>query len=98
MEAELRVQLARLVSEPTTARELEAARNHLLGRAITQAQSNPEIAAKLAREFIETNGLRSPEQLRAQLQTITQADLATAARSFVNGTVLRVDVEGVSTQ
>ena len=97
MEAELRVQLARLVSEPTTARELEAARNHLLGRDITQAQSNREIAAKLAREFIETNGLRSPEQLRAQLQTITQADLATAARSFVNGTVLRVDVERAST-
>ena len=93
MEAELQVELARLVSEPPTMSELDAARNHLLGRDITKAQSNQEIAAKLAHEFVETNGLRSHEQLRAQLETITPQDLAAAARSFVNGTIMRVDVE-----
>jgi predicted Zn-dependent peptidase len=93
MEAELRVQLARLVSEPPTASEVDAARNHLLGREITEAQSNPEIAAKLAREFIEMDGVRSHQQLSALLQSITPADLAGAAPSFVNGTIIRVDVE-----
>jgi predicted Zn-dependent peptidase len=92
MEAELRAQLARLVSEPSTAAEVEAARTHLLGRNLTAAQDNEEIVAKLGREFVETGGLRSHEQLRAQLQAITPADLAAAARSFVNGTILRVDV------
>jgi predicted Zn-dependent peptidase len=92
MEAELRAQLGRLVSEPTSAAEVEAARNHLLGRDLTAAQSNEELTAKLAREFVETGGLRSHEQLRALLQTITPGDLADAARLFVNGTIVRVDV------
>ena len=92
METEIRAQLARLVSEPPTAAELEAARNHLLGRDQTAAQSNDELAAKLAREFIETGGLRSHDQLRVQLSTIMPADLANAAQRFVNGIIVRVDV------
>jgi predicted Zn-dependent peptidase len=92
MQTELRTQLARLVSEPPSPAEVEAARNHLLGRDLTAAQSNEELAAKLAREFLETGGPRSHEQLRALLQTITLADLADAAQSFARGTVVRVDV------
>jgi len=92
MEAELRAQLARLVSEPPSEAEVNAARNHLLGRDLTAAQSNEELAAKLSREFVETGGLRSHEQLRTILQTITPADLAEAAQGFVRGTIVRVDV------
>ena len=94
MEAELRSQLARLLTEPPSAAEVDAARHHLLGRDLTAAQSNEELAAKLAREFVESGGLRSHEQLRRELQTITQADLATAARAFGRGTIMRVDVGG----
>ena len=93
MEAELRTQLARLVSEPSSAAEVEAARNHLLGRDLTASQSNEELTAKLVREFVETGGLRSHEQLNALLQTITSADLGAAARDFASGTIIRVDVE-----
>ena len=92
MEAELRAQLARLVNVPPTAGEVEAARNHLLGRDISSAQGNDELAAKLAREFVETGGLRSHEQLRSMLQSITAADLATAAIPFSQGTIIRVAV------
>ncbi len=60
MEAELRAQLARLATDPPTAAEVEAARSHLLGRDLTAAQSNEEWTAKLAREFVETGGLRPP--------------------------------------
>jgi zinc protease len=94
MEAELRAQLARLVSEPPSTAELEAARNHMLGRDITAAQSNDEITAKLAREFIETGGLRSHEQLREQLRSITSADLVRLAPALANSTLIRVDVGG----
>ena len=80
------------MSKQPTAAEVDAARNHLLGRDLTAAQSNEELAAKLAREFVETGGLRSHEQLRALLQTITPADLANAAQEFVRGTIVRVDV------
>ena len=92
MEVELRNQIGTLASEPPTAAETEAARNHLLGRDLTAAQSNDELAAKLARQFVETGGLRSHQQLQAMLQTITPADLATTARGFGEGTILRVDV------
>jgi predicted Zn-dependent peptidase len=92
VEAELRSQIARLAADPPTAAETEAARNHLLGRDLTAAQSNEELAAKLARQYVETGGLRSHRQLRAILETITPADLAAIAPSFAKGTIVRVDV------
>jgi zinc protease len=92
MEAELRAQLARLISDPPSQAEVEAARNHLLGRDLTAAQSNEELAGKFAREFVETGRIRSHEQLRAELQTVTPAELARAAQAFADGTIIRVDV------
>lgn len=92
MEAELRTQLSRIVSEPPSPAELEAARNHFLGRDLSAAQSNDELTAKLAAEFIDTGVLRSHEQLRAELASITPADLKAAAREFGVGTIIRVDV------
>jgi len=94
MEAELRSQLAKLASEPPSAAEVEAARRHLLGRDLTYAQSNEELAGKLAREFIETGGLRTHAQLRDQLRTITGADLTALVPRLASGTLIRVDVAG----
>ena len=93
-EAELRAQLARLVSDPPSAAEVEATRRHLLGRDLTSAQSNEELTAKLTRDFVETGSLRSHDQLRVQLEGISPADLARAAPAFSRGTIIRVDVDG----
>lgn len=92
MEAMIGDQLARLATDPPSAAETDAARRHLLGRDLSAAQSNPEIAEHLARNFVETGGLRSHEEFAAMLATITPADLAAAARGFASGTILRVDV------
>ncbi len=92
MEAELRSQLARLASRPPSAEEVAAAKNHLLGRDTSAAQSNEELTAKLARQFVESGGLRSHEQLRRMLETITPQDLAAAVPAFIKGTIIRVDV------
>jgi len=94
MEVELRSELAKLAAYPPTTAELEAARSHLLGRDLTSAQSNDELAAKLARELVETGGPRSHEQLRDMLESITTGDLAKATKSFNRGTIIRVDVGG----
>jgi predicted Zn-dependent peptidase len=93
MEAELKAQLAGLIREPPTQAEVEAARSHLLGRDVTAAQSNDELAEKLIRNFVATGGLVSHEQLRATLENITPADLSAAAPSFTKGAIIRVDVE-----
>jgi predicted Zn-dependent peptidase len=91
MEAELKRQLAALATNPPTAAEVEAARRHLLGCDISAAQTNEEIADRLARQFVETGGLRTHEQLKAMLDTITRADVAAAVPAFSRGTILRVD-------
>jgi predicted Zn-dependent peptidase len=92
LEAELRAQLAGLVANPPTAREIDAAKQHLLGRDLSTAQSNAELAAKLSREFVESGGLRSHEALKQALAAVTATDIAEAAQSFGKGTMIRVDV------
>jgi zinc protease len=93
MEAELKAQLARLISGPPAPAEVDAARSHLIGRDVSAAQSNDELADKLIRNFVATGGLMSHEQMRATLESITPADLSAAARSFTKGAIIRVDVE-----
>ncbi len=78
--------------KPPTTAEIEAARRHLLGRDLSGAQTNDEIAAKLLRNFVETGGLRSHAELKAALDAVGPADIAAAARDFGRGTMLRVDV------
>ena len=92
MEAALRAELARLAADPPGEAEVAAARNHLLGRDLSAAQSNPELASRLARMFVETGSLRSHAGLAEMLAEIGPADLAAAVPAFAAGTILRVEV------
>jgi predicted Zn-dependent peptidase len=92
MEAELRFQISKLLAAPPSTAEIDAARNHILGRDLTAAKSNEEFTAKLAEEFAETGKLRSHADLTAQVMSITPAEIAAAARPFSAGTMIRVDV------
>lgn len=98
MEAVLRSELARLASEPPSAAEVEAARRHLLGRDLSAAQANEEIVERLARQFVETGGLRSRDDYAAMLATIGPGDLVAAAPAFASGTIMRVDVASAREQ
>jgi len=92
LEAELKAQLAALQANPPSAAEVDAARRHLLGRDISAAQSNGALAERLGRQFVETGGIRSHQELEALLRSITPADIAAIAPAFARGTILRVDV------
>ncbi len=92
MEAALRAGLARLAADPPTETEVAAARSHLIGRDLSAAQSNSELAARLARMFVETGGLRAHSALAAALESIGPADLGAAASAFAGGTILRIEV------
>ncbi len=92
LEAELRAQLAGLNANPPTTAEVEAAKRHLLGRDLSAAQSNAELASKRAHEFLETGGIRGHVDLERALSAISVADVAEAARPFGEGTVIRIDV------
>ena len=92
MERMLRAEIARLRTEPPSISEIAAARQHLLGRDLSAAQSNAEIVGLLARQFVETGGPRSHADYAAGLAKLGPADIVAAARTFGRGTILRVDV------
>ena len=88
---EFRRQISRLASQPPTAAEMDAARTHILGRDISAAQSNDELADRLVRQFVETGGIRNHAELRAELGKVTRRDIVEAIGDFGRGTLLRVN-------
>ncbi|WP_294123631.1 M16 family metallopeptidase [Sphingomonas sp.] len=91
--AELCRQLALLASQPPTDAEIDAARRHIIGRGISAAQSNDELADRLVRQFVESGGIRSQAELEAALGNVTRRDLIAAIGAFSRGTILRVDAK-----
>ena len=83
-------ELARLVTEPPTAAEVAEARQHRLGRYVSAAQSNDELATRLATEWLWYGELLTRDALAARLDAVTEADVAAAARDFAAGTVVTV--------
>ena len=92
MEALLRAEIARLVTDPPTATELATARAHIIGREASAAMDNREIARHLARTWLATEALPDPAALATHLAAITPEEIARAARDFATGTIMRVDV------
>ena len=92
MEALMRAEIERLVDKPPSAAELDAARAHLLGRDLSAAMDNSEIALRLARAYLATGALPDRTALAADLAAIGAEDISRAAQAFASGTILRVDV------
>jgi predicted Zn-dependent peptidase len=86
----LRSELARLVSEPPTQADLDEARRHLLGRQLSAAQSNGELADRLARDWLWYGELPGYEDLREQLERVTLQDLLAVLPAFTAGSIVAV--------
>jgi len=63
---------------------------HFIGRAISAAQSNDELAAKLAQHWLWRGGLPKVEELAAELEAVTRDDVLAAIPTFVNGLTITV--------
>jgi predicted Zn-dependent peptidase len=85
MEQLLRAQLAQLQSLPPTEEELAEAKRNFLGRLQTAAESNEEISAKLALEWLWYGRLLESGEAEKMLTEITTRDLAKAAPAFTSG-------------
>ena len=90
LEALLAVEFERLSSEPPTADEVEEAKRHLLGRAVSAAQSNEELGATLAQHWIRHGELPSVDTLRARLEAVTLDDVLEISPEFTSGLTLVV--------
>jgi len=90
LEELMAAELARLGTNPPTGEEIEEARSHLLGRAISAAQSNEELANTVARHYLRHAELPSPESMAAQLDEMTAEDVTGLMPEFVRGLTIAV--------
>lgn len=86
----LRRELERLLTEPPTQTELDEARRHLLGRQLSAAQSNRELADRLAREWLWYGEPLRYDDLRERLERVTLQDLLDVLPAFAAGTIVAV--------
>lgn len=90
MKTLMREQLNRMISEPPSAAEIEAARNHLLGRFVSAAQSNGELAASLANQWILHGGLPGYDDLKRRLDAVSPEDIVQMLPAFTRGSFVSV--------
>lgn len=83
--------LAGLRSNPPTDAEIEEARRHLLGRRLTGAQSNQELAERLARDAVCFGGPLSAAAYRERLERIGRDEVLAAVPGFLDGGVAVVE-------
>ena len=81
----LAAELERLASEPPTDAEILEAKSNRLGRLASSAQSNAELAAQLATQWLWYGELPGPDSLRERLDATSRQDVLDAVRSFVSG-------------
>lgn len=90
LRALLTTEIARLGTEPPNARELQEAKQHMLGRQQSAAQNNAELTQQLATDWLWYNALQTPETLQHRLDSVSREQLALAAKGFTEGIVLVV--------
>ena len=90
MKALLREQLDLLLTSPPSAAEIEAARSHLLGRFVSAAQSNDELAANLAGQWILHAGLSDYDALKRRLDRVSRQDILQMLPAFTRGSIVAV--------
>lgn len=92
LEALLDAELERLTREPPSEKEIAEAKAHLLGRRVSAAQSNAEITARLARDWLWYGEVMSVDTLEKRLAAIDREAVLAIVPAFVAGTTVVVDV------
>ena len=90
LRALLTAEIARLGTEPPNAREVQEAKQHMLGRQQSAAQNNAELTQRLATDWLWYQELQTPEILRQRLDSVSREQLALAAKGIAEGIVLVV--------
>jgi zinc protease len=86
----LQQELRRLVREPPSQQEIDEARQHLLGRRISAAQSNPELTDDLARQWFWYRQIMSYDELEKRLNDIRREDILELLPAFIAGSTIAI--------
>ena len=87
----LEAELVRLREEPPSAGEIDEAKQHFLGRAKSAAQSNAELAARLAEQWLWYGNTLSPRDLERKLRAVSRQDVLDAVPAFSDGVTVIVE-------
>ena len=90
LEALYREQLVLLHTSPPTADEVAGAKSHFAGRLASANQSNEEISAALATQWLWFGQLDAPQQMLARIDALTQAQVLAAVATFTSGKLVIV--------
>jgi len=90
LESLLASEITKLRDEPPSKQEIDEAKQYLLGRAVSAAQSNDELTTQLARHWLLHEQLPSVGNLRARLELLTRADVLRVIPMFSNGLTVAV--------
>ena len=85
-----RAELDRLLASPPSVAELEEAKNHLLGRFDSAAQSNLDLADSLTRQWVLHDGLLGRDELVRKLEGVTRQDIINLLPAFTNGSFVSI--------
>ncbi len=86
----LALELARLESDPPSAAEIEEAKRHLTGRAVSAAQGNGELVTELGRHWLRHGELPSQERLEKELAGVSRADVLALVPRFTDGLTIAI--------
>lgn len=90
MQALLQEQLQGLLSEPPSQAEVDDARQYLLGRYMTQHQSNRERTAFLASQYLQFDAIPDAHDVHESINAITREQVLAIVPAFVDGAVVAV--------
>ncbi len=80
-----------LRDHPPTNEEVEEAKQHLIGRRLTQHQSNEELSAFYVREWIEQGRLLDQTEFERRIRSVTLDQVRRIIPQFLNGVTVVVD-------
>ena len=86
----LQRELLILVQEPPSQQEVDEARQYLLGRYISAAQSNPELADDLALQWLWYGHIMSYNEFEKRLTAVGIQDLVKLLPAFVAGSTVAI--------
>ena len=86
----MKAELRRLRDQPPTREEIAEAKRHLVGRALSAAQSNRELSAALAENWLWYGATVTPAALDRKLEGISRQDVIDAIGAFIDGVTVVV--------
>ncbi|MEX2494576.1 MAG: insulinase family protein [Woeseia sp.] len=91
LKALLESELERLEKEPPLQAEIDEARQHLVGRHRSSAQSNEELARARARDWLWYGEVLTPDALARKLDGIDRDDVLEVIPQFIDGAMVVIE-------